>query len=313
MNIINKVKLYLIPHTNNGFRPRILEVGSIMIIIAVVIALKCVSLFLFSQFLGANIFNELSRSDLYTLTNQAREAQHLPDLRANSKLEAAAQLKLADMISQDYFAHTSPSGVQPWTWFDKTNYDYQVAGENLAMDFTSSQQVMTAWLNSPEHRQNIMLPGFTDIGIAVGSGVISGQTRTIVVQEFGGPRVAAVVPPKNQVPKNTNTSATVYRSQPSQPITLAAGAPAASPQVQGVQTNASHGQSYLFLAGLNPLFLLFVLCALAVFLLNLFVAPRIQFADIIARSAVLVGITFLVWVVGDSSLLSLGSHIILPQ
>jgi len=48
--------------------------------------------------------------------------------------------------------------------------DFTYAGENLAVDFSDSQDVTTAWLNSPEHRANIMDTHFTQFGIAIATG-----------------------------------------------------------------------------------------------------------------------------------------------
>jgi hypothetical protein len=89
------------------------------------------------------------------------------------------------MFGYNYFAHTSPQGVNPWHWFNKANYNYTYAGENLAMNFVEAEDAMQAWMNSPTHRDNIISKNYTEIGIAVGVGKIDGVDTTIVVQLFG--------------------------------------------------------------------------------------------------------------------------------
>ena len=186
------IKVFFIPCKENGFKPRILEFQSLFMLLAFLVAIKILSIVSFSSFLGADIFNQVSQGDLYSLTNKARAENGIDQLKVNSKLEVVAQLKLADMFQNNYFAHISPSGVEPWDWFSKANYDYRLAGENLAMNFLSSQEVLKAWLNSESHRKNLLSKDFKEIGIAIGSGLINGQKTIVVVQELGTSRVSIV-------------------------------------------------------------------------------------------------------------------------
>ncbi len=89
------------------------------------------------------------------LTNEERIDNGLSALELNPKLELAAQQKAQDILSKDYFAHQSPDGFTPWYWFEKVGYDYQYAGENLAIGFLDSEEVSQAWLESPSHRANL--------------------------------------------------------------------------------------------------------------------------------------------------------------
>ena len=47
---------------------------------------------------------------------------------------------------------------------------YSYAGENIAAGQQTAQAVMTAWMNSPGHRQNIMSPNYTQMGIGYSPG-----------------------------------------------------------------------------------------------------------------------------------------------
>lgn len=69
---------------------------------------------------------------------------------------------------KELFSHTRPDGTLCFTVFDQFNVTgYYVAGENIAYNHTSAQEVMDAWMNSPGHRANILEPSFTHLAIAM--------------------------------------------------------------------------------------------------------------------------------------------------
>lgn len=84
--------------------------------------------------------------DVIILANDARSASGLAPLRENSLLAQAAEQKARDMIKNDYFAHTSPSGVAPWHWIKQAGYGYHAAGENLAINYTDAKKQHEAWM-----------------------------------------------------------------------------------------------------------------------------------------------------------------------
>jgi len=149
------------------------------------LALTIIFILAFSVFSNAALAKEINSSNVLDLVNQSREADGLPALSENEKLDKIAQDKLNDIISNNYFAHTSPKGVSPWYWYEKNNYDYEYAGENLAINFLEVERQHKAWMESPTHRKNIMNVNYQEIGIAVGAGEINGQMSLITVQEFG--------------------------------------------------------------------------------------------------------------------------------
>lgn len=99
--------------------------------------------------------------------NRERAAHGLGPLRIESRLSLAAEDRIADMMRKGYFDHVSPDGVQPFTWVRKRGYRYSLVGENLALGYRTSQSVVTGWMNSPGHRENILQRGFDEVGIAV--------------------------------------------------------------------------------------------------------------------------------------------------
>jgi uncharacterized protein YkwD len=124
---------------------------------------------------------------LVDLTNTDRGVDNLGGLTVSPLLTAAAQAKANDMATKGYFAHVSPDGLNSWYWFKQAGYTFIYAGENLAVDFSDSADVETAWMNSPTHRANILDGNFTQIGIATAQGTYQGHPTTFVVQMFGTP------------------------------------------------------------------------------------------------------------------------------
>lgn len=121
------------------------------------------------------------------LTNDARTEENLAPLAESETLRKGAQLKADDMAEKGYFSHTGPDGAQPWKWFQQAGYRYQYAGENLAVNFDESEDVVNAWMHSPTHRANILKRDFTEVGIGIATGTYKGKTAVFVVQFFGKP------------------------------------------------------------------------------------------------------------------------------
>jgi len=119
------------------------------------------------------------------LTNEEREDLSAPILQRNATLDRAAQLKAKHMAENEYFSHFSPDGVSPWYWFDQAGYSYAHAGENLAIHFTDSSEVVEAWMKSPTHRANIVNSNYLEIGVGTAKGTYDGFETVYVVQLFG--------------------------------------------------------------------------------------------------------------------------------
>jgi hypothetical protein len=141
--------------------------------------------FIFMLFVSPVFASEITPSKVIKLVNTARQKEGLVPLVQNDTLMQIATDKLNDMIKNNYFAHTSPTGKTPWSWFVREKYDYQYAGENLAINFTSAEEQQKAWMESPTHRKNILNVDYQEIGVAFGAGEIDGKMSLITVQEFG--------------------------------------------------------------------------------------------------------------------------------
>ncbi|WP_082460873.1 CAP domain-containing protein [Psychrobacillus sp. FJAT-21963] len=101
------------------------------------------------------------------LTNQERAKEGLKALQIDVKLTQSAQEKSQDMKNKNYFSHTSPTYGSPFDQMKALGITYNSAGENIAMGQPSAEEVVEAWMKSPGHRENIMNPSFTHIGVGL--------------------------------------------------------------------------------------------------------------------------------------------------
>lgn len=131
---------------------------------------------------------DLDATGVIEKTNSERIAAGRKPLKENKMLDQTARQKLEDMAQKQYFEHISPTGVGPSDLAQDVGYGYIVIGENLALgDFKNNADLLRAWMNSSGHRENILLPRFTEIGVAVGKRNYEGHVTWLAVQEFGKP------------------------------------------------------------------------------------------------------------------------------
>jgi len=249
-----------VPHKGNGRHPHSLRgnviIGAIVLVLIVEAGLLAQT-FYFSQ--TQTMTASVLPAVVADLTNEQRTDNGVTALTVSPLLTQAAQDKANDMAAKGYFSHVSPSGQLPWYWFQQVGYDYEFAGENLAINFDDSQQLVTAWMNSPMHRANILKQDYTEIGIGIAQGMYEGQETTFVVEFFGTPEPATPTvtqpsAPAAQAPAVATTPATTptpaVQQNPAQvapttpvetasPTAIPANAAPGTPQILGVQTQAA--------------------------------------------------------------------------
>lgn len=218
MNLFWWARHLFVPHHSNNCKAQILHPSALAVL---------VGFFLFYQFV-LNFYLLVSPSVLgfasnitpervVELTNQKRAEQGLSPLTINGQLNEAAQRKAGDMFAFNYWSHVSPSGRNPWSFFQEVGYKYLYAGENLARDFMDSQAVVEAWMNSATHRDNLLNGNYKEIGLAVVNGTLNGVETTLVVQMFGAPLASAPVAQKPSTVKAPSPTPTVSIT-PVQPV-----------------------------------------------------------------------------------------------
>lgn len=235
------LKKYFIPHEGNDHKPHILRWTTIRVALLVLVVLEGV--FLAQVGFVANHSSSVAaivESVLGAETNQNRIANSLQPLSLNPLLQEAAQNKANDMAAKGYFSHISPDGETPWGWIQAVGYSYSYAGENLAVNFVDSDDVMNAWMASPEHRANILDGNFTEMGYGIAQGEYQGQEATFVVQMFGTPPETAPIALVNPTtPKIFSTTTAHLNNQAETSTVSQRTATSASSSILGVSTVAA--------------------------------------------------------------------------
>ncbi|QHT59985.1 SCP-like extracellular [Paenibacillus lycopersici] len=116
--------------------------------------------------------------------NAERAKAGVQALTLNAALNKVAQAKSADMRDKGYFDHQSPTYGSPFDMMKSFGVNYSYAGENIAAGQQSVDAVMTAWMNSPGHRQNILSANYTQLGVGYAQG---GSMSPYWTQEFTRP------------------------------------------------------------------------------------------------------------------------------
>lgn len=197
------MKMAIVPHRHNQYRPHAIRRYSLIAIIIVTFSVYFVhNTITTGDVLGSHA--TITPQALLVTANSAREQNGLDELSLNSQLNQAAYSKAQDMLTRQYWSHVSPDGVQPWKWISDVRYNYSQAGENLARGFTTSDGVTSAWLASPEHRANVLGSSYRDVGFAAVEGTLNGKDTMVVVAMYGAPvdvaSVAGVATTKFAVP-----------------------------------------------------------------------------------------------------------------
>ena len=214
-----KTALAFVPKKENQYRPHLIRRYGLLLIISVAIALQFGYNFTKTGSVLGRVVN-ITPAGLLAATNDQRAKEGLPSLRESERLSKAAMLKANDIIQNQYWDHTSPSGVEPWQWIQKTNYTYSEAGENLARDFSTADGTVAGWMASEKHRENMLKPSYSDVGFAVTTGELNGKPTTIVVALYAKPAANNIN--LNTGPYTVSAAPVESDNSPIEPLTAAA-------------------------------------------------------------------------------------------
>jgi hypothetical protein len=136
--------------------------------------------------------SSITPEKIIELTNQERANVGMEKLTANQILAKAAYDKADAIFNAQTFEHTI-NGQKFSAWVREAGYQYNATGENLAIDFNTSEGVMKAWLASASHKENLLNPQYKEIGVAVKEGKFENENSIVVVQIFGDPVATPIV------------------------------------------------------------------------------------------------------------------------
>jgi uncharacterized protein YkwD len=126
---------------------------------------------------------QLDTAELHGLINQERTKAGLRALTVNDNLYDSAFAKCQDMKKNNYFTHTSPSGVDYTALIKKSVPTAKLTGENLGAGYTDNATIVKEWMASPKHKENILNAKFNAEAIAV-CGKSSEKPGLIIVAHF---------------------------------------------------------------------------------------------------------------------------------
>jgi len=121
-----------------------------------------------------------AESEMFSKVNEERTKVEVGKLRLNDALTKIARERATDMWSRKYFGHVTPDGKDVADYLDQNKIGYQVVGENIALAPTISI-AHTGLMNSQGHRENILNPDYSDVGIGV---IDNGVYGKMFVQVF---------------------------------------------------------------------------------------------------------------------------------
>ena len=132
------------------------------------------------------------RTQALELVNKDRRKHGLAPLSLGENLNEAAQAHAEDMRDRNYYAHTSPEGDNVQDRFiDSGGSRWELVAENIArcegcsppINAQTIERLQTGWMNSPEHRENVLHEGLQSFGYGI---VLDAENGLYAVQTFAG-------------------------------------------------------------------------------------------------------------------------------
>jgi uncharacterized protein YkwD len=128
--------------------------------------------------------------------NSVRRSRGLRPLRLSHALSLAAKEHSLQMVQRGFFEHESPNGAPFWRrierFYGSRGFRFWEVGENLAYGSPElgADETVRMWMNSPGHRENLLVPRWREVGLAavhVGSapGTFGGSAVTVITADFG--------------------------------------------------------------------------------------------------------------------------------
>jgi len=130
-----------------------------------------------------------AKQQVLSLLNDVRDGHGLHPLALRGSFTRVARTHAYDMVRRDYFHHDTLGGAN-WDARVRTAGLMRTVGENIGwgtLGTGTPQTIVRAWMNSPDHRRNILDPGFRLVGIGIAAGSFQGKgDARVYVTDFGG-------------------------------------------------------------------------------------------------------------------------------
>lgn len=111
--------------------------------------------------------SDAMQKELLSKLNAERKAYGLPALKLSAKLDKAAQGHACDNAKRKSISHTSSDGGTLKTRLRRAGYGFRIAAENTGRGFASGTRAVQWWMNSPHHKDNILLRKAREVGVGI--------------------------------------------------------------------------------------------------------------------------------------------------
>jgi uncharacterized protein YkwD len=147
---------------------------------------------------AAELRLERTRALTLCLLNDERARGGVAPLRYDIRLEAASQAHSEDMVRRRFFEHDTPEGVEAYARMLAAGYAATNAftGENIAWGEgaeSSPVEIVDSWMHSPPHRETILHPQYSEVGVGVAFGGPESDPgdapAATYTTDFGGPPI----------------------------------------------------------------------------------------------------------------------------
>ena len=130
--------------------------------------------------------NTADEVKIFELTNAERKKKDGKPLALSVALSKLARAHSENMARQEKMEHKLDD-KSPFDRMREAKYLYLAGGENIGMgeDGITIEQIMAAWMESADHRKNILAPEYTEIGVGMAK---NKKGDTYYTQVFAKPR-----------------------------------------------------------------------------------------------------------------------------
>lgn len=116
-------------------------------------------------------------NEVFRLTNVERNKHGLRPFVRSLQLDQSARLHAQDMYERGFYSHQTPEGESELQRIERTGYlNIDTIGaahwttataENIAKGQETPEEVVRDWMESPDHRKNILSKEYEDLGVGV--------------------------------------------------------------------------------------------------------------------------------------------------
>lgn len=107
------------------------------------------------------------QKELLSNLNAERKARGLSALTLSAKLDKAAQGAACDNAKRKSISHVSSDGGTLKTRLRRAGYSFRTAAENTGRGFGSGARAVEWWMNSPKHKDNILMRKAREVGVGI--------------------------------------------------------------------------------------------------------------------------------------------------